>query len=89
MVSFKFLNLFFSYKEPIFWQKISIFSYILHLNSLFFLSDFPKSGWDAWKWRIVVKNLKTLGIVTNSHSQKSHLMPLDEQVMREKILHKA
>ena len=40
---------FFSYKEPIFWQKIPIFFYILNLNSLFFLSDFPKSGWDAWE----------------------------------------
>ena len=28
-----------SYKEPII---------ILNLNSLFFQSDFPKSGWDAW-----------------------------------------
>ena len=25
-----------------------MFSYILNLNSLFFVSDFPKSGWDAW-----------------------------------------
>ena len=39
--------------KSLFWQKIPIFSYILNLNNLSFLSDFPKSGWDARYWPLV------------------------------------
>ena len=51
-----FFSIFFFYKEPIFWQKIPTFSYILNLNNLSFLSDFPKSGWDGRYWPLVKSN---------------------------------
>ena len=49
--------------KSLFWQKIPIFSYILNLNNLSFLSDFPKSGWNAWgdqntTDRVIIKKIR-------------------------------